>query len=500
MTTLPTVRRQLVNAAEGIATARHPREHLRPLLGWALAAASLAVVAVVVIAIGSVRHETPTPTSSAPASDGPGLAAPVLKPGQAWYFTSITEQTTGWAPASGFDQPGRADGSLAASTRAATVTRAGADSWVLQGGNERGDTHPLGRARFLGSARDRALWIDEGSRSSVTLGTGPSETFQAGFQVGDRQLSYEQLLHFATDQSVVRRMFGGPPAQLQLTQIGQAFEYTPLPPAARATLLDLLAHLPGIEHVGTVRDPLGRPGIGFATAVPVGLRAPLIGGSSLPQRHELIFDPTTKALLADETVLLTSTRVPGIGAGYPVSWTAYLSSRAVAVKQVKITPPPCQQGSVQLEAEPQGLSGQLGEHAYLFTLTNQYGNAACTLTGYPSVGLSHDGRPLRFVYRDGSGPYVTARRPKTVTLRPLAHAYFVVAKYRCDGKIASVATDMNVGRIGLGGLATIELSANHITDLDYCARYPGDARTDPGNYVTVSPIERTVSATLAPPP
>jgi hypothetical protein len=40
----------------------------------------------------------------------------------------------------------------------------------------------------------------------------------------------------------------------------------------------------------------------------------------------------------------------------------------------------------------------------------------------------------------------------------------------------------------------------HIADLDYCSRYRGDQKVDPGNYVTVSPIERTPAATLAPAP
>jgi hypothetical protein len=38
-----------------------------------------------------------------------------------------------------------------------------------------------------------------------------------------------------------------------------------------------------------------------------------------------------------------------------------------------------------------------------------------------------------------------------------------------------------------------------IHELDYCRRYPGDQRVDPGDRVTVSPIEATLNKALAPP-
>lgn len=499
MTTLPTVRRQIVHAAEARAAAgkrRSPRA--RPLFGWAFAIAGVAVVAAVVVAIGQVRHATPNaPPSPSTASGGRGLAAPVLRPGQAWYYTAIEQQTTPWQPPSSTNQVTPPSTIVNASTHAVVIDGARSRNWILQTGDGRGAERALGKPRFVGSPSERALWVADGSRPELVIATGSSTTSANGFQVGDRTLRYAQLLRFPHDPQTLFK----PPAANELNEIGQAFQYAPLPPAARSALVHLLAGIGGVQHLGTVRDPLGRSGVGFAITVPAGalpgavVRHP---GVPLRQRTELIFDPTTDALLATEDVLLQASPVHGIGVGYPISWTAFVGSRAEPASRVPKAPLlPCQQGSVQLEADPQPVSGQTGEHAYLFELTNQYGNSACTLDGYPNVSLSHDGRPLHFVYRRGGGRYVTARKPTTVTLKPFGHAYFVVAKYRCDGRIASAATVMYISRIGLGGAAEVELAANHITGIDYCARYPGDQKVDPGNYVTVSPIEPTPAATLA---
>jgi hypothetical protein len=145
------------------------------------------------------------------------------------------------------------------------------------------------------------------------------------------------------------------------------------------------------------------------------------------------------------------------------------------------------------------VSPQTGEHAYLFALTNRSGTS-CTLDGYPRVTLSYGTHALPFVYRLGGRPYATTRKPRPVPLRPGARGYFLVAKYRCDAKVQSAATVMYVSHLGLGGVASVSLSGLGIGDLDYCRRYPGEQPVDPGNYVTVSPIEATAQAAVAPPP
>jgi hypothetical protein len=219
----------------------------------------------------------------------------------------------------------------------------------------------------------------------------------------------------------------------------------------------------------------------------------------LPVRNELLFDPQRKALLATETVLLKSSRVPGIGAGYPISWTAYVHSSAVSTNSIPpLNTPPCGPGAIRASLT-YPVSPQTGEHAYLFALTNS-SKTPCTLDGYPHVTLSHGSSPLPFVYRHGGGPYVTSRKPGRVNLDPGAHAYFAVAKYRCDSGVASAATLMTISHIGRAGTAVLNLSQLAITALDYCRKAIPGPGTDPGNTVTISPFEATQQAALPPTP
>jgi len=77
-----------------------------------------------------------------------------------------------------------------------------------------------------------------------------------------------------------------------------------------------------------------------------------------------------------------------------------------------------------------------GEHAVMFTLTNR-GSLRCTVRGYPQVTLfDAHGQALPFRYTDGGGAYVTSRKPETVVLAPGASGFVLVAKYRCDQRIA----------------------------------------------------------------
>jgi hypothetical protein len=136
-----------------------------------------------------------------------------------------------------------------------------------------------------------------------------------------------------------------------------------------------------------------------------------------------------------------------------------------------------------------------GEHADSFMVTN-HGSVACTASGYPQVTLydSH-GVAMPFRYAKGSGAYVTAKEPATVTLPPGKSAYVLVAKYRCDPGIADDATAIQLtlrahqgpalsGREPIGGGAA---------GLSYCK----GGREDPGQLVTVSPIEATLQATTS---
>lgn len=137
-----------------------------------------------------------------------------------------------------------------------------------------------------------------------------------------------------------------------------------------------------------------------------------------------------------------------------------------------------------------------GEHADLFELTN-VSRRSCVLDGYPRVTLSHDEKRLPFVYRHGGGPYVTRRAPQRVTVQPGRHAYFLVAKYRCDGGILSTVTSIRILLPATAtGAMTLNLREPGVGEFDYCKRYPGDQAIDPGNRVAVSPITASPLATV----
>jgi len=329
-------------------------------MAWALSAASLAMVAIVIVAVDRI-HGRGGSRTQAIHEGGPGLAGPVLRSGQAWFVVSIEQNTTPWQPPSTFNVSVPPPTVVNAATRAAVVSRAQFEDWTLISGDGRGDGRLVGSPRFIGSAADRALWRSLGSHPLVQLATGVSTTSASGFAVGDHTFSFSQLLRFPTDPAAVLRLFPAPrllTVPNQVSEIASALESVPFPPAARIALFDAIANLRGVQHLGRVRDPLGRPGTAFATTTPPEPLPPTGPGSTagapLPVRNELIFDATTKALLASETVLLKPSPVRGIGTGYPISWTAYVVSTTVPSSEVPtITPPPCPTGAVQLGLGPE---------------------------------------------------------------------------------------------------------------------------------------------------
>lgn len=98
----------------------------------------------------------------------------------------------------------------------------------------------------------------------------------------------------------MRRADGGPrSAGEDFVHVGDFLRETDARPALRAALYRAAALIPGVRLLGTVRDHLGRSGLGVAY-----------------RDHALIFDSQTAALMAEQT------------AGDP-GWTVYLASRVV---------------------------------------------------------------------------------------------------------------------------------------------------------------------------
>ena len=98
----------------------------------------------------------------------------------------------------------------------------------------------------------------------------------------------------------MRRADGGPrSAGEDFVHVGDFLRETDARPALRAALYRAAALIPGVRLLGSVRDHLGRVGLGVAY-----------------RDHELIFNPHTAALMAEQTI-----GAPG--------WTVYFGSRVV---------------------------------------------------------------------------------------------------------------------------------------------------------------------------
>ncbi len=140
-----------------------------------------------------------------------------------------------------------------------------------------------------------------------------------------------------------------------------------------------------------------------------------------------------------------------------------------------------------------GVVPMTGEHAVLYALVNR-GPETCTVRGYPQVILyDAGGRALPFRYADGGGAYVTSGKPATVVLAHGATAYMLVAKYRCDLGIARTAATIRLTMpVGHGQLfaAREPVGVPGPSGLSYCRGGP----RDPGQLVTVSPVEPTAQA------
>jgi hypothetical protein len=150
----------------------------------------------------------------------------------------------------------------------------------------------------------------------------------------------------------------------------------------------------------------------------------------------------------------------------------------------------CAASALVLRPGP-AISAMTGEHADSLMLTN-HGSVVCTVSGYPQVTLYNSrGVAVPFRYAKGGGPYVTAKKPATLTLAPGRSAYVLVAKYRCDVGTLDDATAIQLTVRGLQGPAFSgrEPIGGGAAGLSYCK----GGRKDPGQLVAVSPIEATAS-------
>jgi hypothetical protein len=127
-----------------------------------------------------------------------------------------------------------------------------------------------------------------------------------------------------------RTLVGAPAGDAETFQIiSDLLRYSYAPPAVRSALYTIASQLPGVRLIGPTHDQLGRPGTGIAYYLP-GPPSPN-GALSLDKReiYEMIFDPQTSALLADQRVVLHRTNSTPFPPGSVTNSTAYVTSGIV---------------------------------------------------------------------------------------------------------------------------------------------------------------------------
>jgi hypothetical protein len=101
------------------------------------------------------------------------------------------------------------------------------------------------------------------------------------------------------------------------TLIADSLRETGAPPSLRAALYEVAARIPGVQLVGPANDRIGRHGVAVAYV-----------DGKIHERHELIFDRRTAALLGEEYVQLDGNPY-GYPAGTVTGYSTYVSSGVV---------------------------------------------------------------------------------------------------------------------------------------------------------------------------
>ena len=343
---LPELERQLRTAARARrAGAREEpahRSHRRavPAIAVALTLAVMAAIAFVLASgIGGGRTLAAAQALERAAQAAQqGLAAPTLAPGEYWYTRSIKASTTG------FDLYG---------APALIQSRQVVESWQATDGSGRERSAIAGTPAFSGTAAERALFDKREARAPKPAAFDNAVPGSGGYRSSLGLLSYGQVLALPTHPAQMlarirtaalssrermrRTAPGSPIAQQSLTQfeleaIAGALVDLPLTPGSRAAIYRAMEHIAGVSYVPSVRDPLGRQGAALASKGSIAGFIDGAGALSKPRRvtNELIFDPRTGVLLAEQSVLDQPIASVGLPAGYPIEYTAYVTSGNVS--------------------------------------------------------------------------------------------------------------------------------------------------------------------------
>lgn len=259
-------RRLLAARLEQRPRRRFSRRALLPAAGLAVAATAA------VIALVGIGDEAAIDARAATVLRQAAVQARAQKiPGEGpvLYVRSVNAYMATWADVGNFSV-------LEPHTR---------EDWVgPKGGRVRSTT---GTPRFL-SERDRRNWIAAG-RPEIAGGRSfdmavprdkpnelPSDPDALFDELEDRSRGHSE--------GTYREMF---------TLAADAFRATNITPALRAALYEVVAQIPGVELVGPVEDPVGRPGVAVAMDHP-----------NDGTRHTLVIDPETGTMLSEQQVTL----------------------------------------------------------------------------------------------------------------------------------------------------------------------------------------------------
>ena len=297
---------------------------------WALVACAAAAAVAAALVVPGLFTKTPVGGVQNAAAAALNQAADVaaaqdaMAPPTAGQFMytksqSVFESTFAAVDPQDKPSPGAPESSASPGTQANLVftvlTPVTREAWIAPDGRGR-LLETNGQSTFL-TPHDEAVWKEAG-KPDLDSGRTSDESFGKG------GLSFMDLSGLPTDADALRKLIverkveGGPAGDAEtFTIIGDMLRETYAPPALRAALYRIAATLPGVDLLGTVQDHAGRSG----TAV---------GYTNHGDRNVLIFDPTTAALLGEESVVVDPTVAhEPVPAGTVMSWSVYLASGVV---------------------------------------------------------------------------------------------------------------------------------------------------------------------------
>ncbi len=304
-----------INASGSASTQRHPSRSLR----WALgsAAAFVGIVAVVLAnAAMPTKHSTPGIAAQTPGDRAAHMIllaaanrAESQATGEYWHVESIAVA----GPYKVGDSPNQYN----------LVKRSVTAKWIAQNPKEVSWTgsRDLGYRPY--TEADQQAWQRAGSPKQwdvpadsatgsrrLTMAEGKADLHPADApatylpDLGGFDLA--QIQQLPPDPAKLRALFlaritadGAPPNSwnsnsLLFGSLSQLLLDAPAPPSVRAAAFMVLAGVPGVHSMGTVRDADGRPGLGIELAH--------TSANHVVEDHQLILDPATDLIMASNDI------------------------------------------------------------------------------------------------------------------------------------------------------------------------------------------------------